>query len=81
MPRSTSADLEAQKGLSVQVGSFAVPERAEQLRRRLQQQGYPVRVPAATGPSQGTRYRTPESANQTARHLTVQEQAPTVIAR
>ncbi|MGE3539837.1 MAG: SPOR domain-containing protein [Candidatus Tectimicrobiota bacterium] len=87
-PSTTPAGTATQHGLSVQVGSFGTLERADRLRQRLERRGYPARVQASTVPGQGVRYRvrvgnyaTTESANQTAGHLTVQEQVPAVIAR
>ena len=72
---------------SVQVGSFGSAEQAERLRTNLAQKGYPVRVQPAPVPGQGLRYRVRvgnfadrTAADQTAHHLTAQEQVPAIVA-
>jgi len=79
--RATAADF------SVQVGSFGSAEQAEQLRTNLAQKGYPVRVQSTAVPGQGVRYRVRvgsfadrTAADQTAHHLTAQEQVPAIVA-
>ena len=72
---------------SVQVGSFGSAGQAERLRTNLAQKGYPVRVQPAAVPGQGLRYRVRvgnfaerTAADQTAHHLTAQEQVPAIVA-
>lgn len=72
---------------SVQVGSFGSSEQAERLRTNLAQKGYPVRVQLSEVPGQGMRYRVRvgnyadrASADQSAHHLTAQEQVPAIVA-
>jgi cell division protein FtsN len=71
----------------VQVGSFEHSEQADRLRTNLSQKGYQARVQPAAVPGQGLRYRVrvgnyPErtAADQTAQHLTAQEQVPAIVA-
>lgn len=72
---------------SVQVGSFGSSEQAERLRTNLAQKGYPVRVQLSEVPGQGLRYRVRvgnyadrAAADQSAHHLTAQEQVPAIVA-
>lgn len=72
---------------SVQVGSFGNSEQAERLRTNLAQKGYPVRVQLSEVPGQGLRYRVRvgtyadrAAADQSAHHLTAQEQVPAIVA-
>jgi cell division protein FtsN len=69
------------------VGSFENAEKAERLRTTLAQKGYPVRVQPLVAPGQGVRYRVRvgsfadrSAADQTAHHLTAQEQVPAIVA-
>jgi cell division protein FtsN len=80
--KATSAE-----DFSVQVGSFGSSEQAERLRTSLAQKGYPARVQPSTVPGQGLRYRVRvgsyaerTAADQTAHHLTAQEQVPAIVA-
>ena len=80
--KTTSAE-----DFSVQVGSFGNAEQAERLRTNLAQKGYPVRVQPTALPGQGVRYRVRvgnfadrTAADQTAHHLTAQEQVPAIVA-
>jgi cell division septation protein DedD len=81
------AKAPAAEDFSVQVGSFGSSEQAERLRTNLTQKGYPARVQLSSVPGKGLRYRVrvgsyPEraSADQTAHHLTAQEQVPAIVA-
>ena len=74
-------------GYSVQVGSFRAQEQAEQLRSRLAQKGYPVRVQASVLSDKGTWYRVrvghfPDRtlADQAAQRLMVQERLSVIVA-
>jgi len=71
----------------VQVGSFGSSEQAERLRTNLTQKGYPARVQLSSVPGKGLRYRVRvgsyterAAADQTAHHLTAQEQVPAIVA-
>ena len=71
----------------MQVGSFGSSEPAERLRTTLSQKGYLARVQPAAVPGQGLRYRVRvgtyterTAADQTAQHLTAQEQVPAIVA-
>ena len=71
----------------MQVGSFGSSEQAERLRTNLSQKGYLARVQPAAVPGQGLRYRVRvgshterTAAEQTAQHLTAQEQVPAIVA-
>jgi cell division protein FtsN len=81
------AKAPAAEDFSVQVGSFGSSEQAERLRTNLTQKGYPARVQLSAVPGQGLRYRVRvgsyterTAADQTAHHLTVQEQVPAIVA-
>ncbi len=72
---------------SVQVGSFGNSDQAERLRTNLAQKGYPVRVQLSEVPGQGLRYRVRvgsyadrAAADQSAHHLTAQEQVQAIVA-
>ena len=72
---------------SVQVGSFGHADQAERLRTNLSQKGYAARVQPTAVPGQGLRYRVRvgsyterTAADQTAQHLTAQEQVPAIVA-
>jgi cell division protein FtsN len=80
--KTTSAE-----DFSVQVGSFGSSAQAERLRTSLAQKGYPARVQLSDVPGQGLRYRVRvgsytdrTAADQTAHHLTAQEQVPAIVA-
>ncbi len=84
---TATAKAPGAEDFSVQVGSFEHSEQAERLRTNLSQKGYPARVQPAAVPGQGLRYRVrvgsyPErtAADQTAQHLTAQEQVPAIVA-
>lgn len=86
-PAATPAKTPAAEDFSVQVGSFGSSESAERLRTNLTQKGYPARVQASSVPGKGLRYRVRvgsyserASADQTAHHLTAQEQVPAIVA-
>ena len=88
-PASATATAKAPgaEDFSVQVGSFEHSEQAERLRTNLSQKGYQARVQPAAVPGQGLRYRVRvgsyserTAADQTAQHLTVQEQVPAIVA-
>jgi hypothetical protein len=90
-PASTQAVAPAKatsaEDFSVQVGSFGSSEQAERLRTSLAQKGYPARVQLSAVPGQGLRYRVRvgryterTAADQTAHHLTAQEQVPAIVA-
>lgn len=92
-PRSASAapvvtaKATRTEDFSVQVGSFGSAEQAERLRTNLTQKGYPARVQPSSVPGQGLRYRVRvgnyaerTAADQTAHHLTAQEQVPAMVA-
>jgi cell division protein FtsN len=81
------AKAPAAEDFSVQVGSFGSSEQAERLRTNLTQKGYPARVQLSSVPGQGLRYRVRvgssterTAADQTAHHLTAQEQVPAIVA-
>ena len=82
-----TAKAPAAEDYSVQVGSFGSSESAERLRTNLAQKGYPARVQVSSVPGKGLRYRVRvgsyserASADQTAHHLTAQEQVPAIVA-
>lgn len=86
-PAGATARATSTEDFSVQVGSFGHAEQAERLRTNLAQKGYPVRVQPTTVPGQGVRYRVRvgnfadrTAADQTAHHLTAQEQVPAIVA-
>lgn len=86
-PAGATARATSPEDFSVQVGSFGHAEQAERLRTNLAQKGYPVRVQPAAVPGQGVRYRVRvgnfadrTAADQTAHHLTAQEQVPAIVA-
>jgi cell division septation protein DedD len=86
-PAATPAKAPAVEDFSVQVGSFGNSESAERLRTNLTQKGYPARVQLSSVPGKGLRYRVRvgsyserASADQTAHHLTAQEQVPAIVA-
>lgn len=86
-PAPAAASKAAADDYSVQVGSFGNSEQAERLRTNLAQKGYPVRVQLSEVPGQGLRYRVRVgnyadrvSADQSAHHLTAQEQVPAIVA-
>jgi cell division protein FtsN len=81
------AKAPAAEDFSVQVGSFGSSEQAERLRTNLTQKGYPARVQLSSVPGKGLRYRVRvgsyterAAADQTAHHLTAQEQVPAIVA-
>ena len=62
-------------------------DQAERLRTNLSQKGYAARVQPTAVPGQGLRYRVRvgsyterTAADQTAQHLTAQEQVPAIVA-
>ena len=84
---TATAKAPGAEDFSVQVGSFEHSEQAERLRTNLSQKGYQARIQPAAVPGQGLRYRVrvgnyPErtAADQTAQHLTAQEQVPAIVA-
>jgi cell division protein FtsN len=86
-PAAAPAKAPATEDFSVQVGSFGSSEQAERLRTNLTQKGYPARVQLSSVPGQGLRYRVRvgnyserTAADQTAHHLTAQEQVPAIVA-
>jgi len=86
-PTVATAQATSAEDFSVQVGSFGSAEQAERLRTTLAQKGYPVRVQPTAVLGQGVRYRVRvgnfadrTAADQTARHLTAQEQVPAIVA-
>lgn len=86
-PVAATAKATSAEDFSVQVGSFGNAEQAERLRTDLAHKGYPVRVQPAAVPGQGVRYRVRvgnfadrTAADQTAHHLTAQEQVPAIVA-
>lgn len=86
-PAVAPAKATSAEDFSVQVGSFGQSEQAERLRTSLAQKAYPARVQLATVPGQGLRYRVRvgsyterTAADQSAHHLTAQEQVPAIVA-
>ncbi|HEY5868565.1 MAG TPA: SPOR domain-containing protein [Candidatus Tectomicrobia bacterium] len=86
-PAAAPAKAPAAEDFSVQVGSFGSSEQAERLRTNLTQKGYPARVQLSSVPGKGLRYRVRvgsyserAAADQTAHHLTAQEQVPAIVA-
>ena len=86
-PAVAPAKATSAEDFSVQVGSFGSSEQAERLRTSLAQKGYPARVQLSSVPGQGLRYRVRvgsyterTAADQTAHHLTAQEQVPAIVA-
>jgi cell division protein FtsN len=86
-PAAAPAKAPAAEDFSVQVGSFGSSEQAERLRTNLTQKGYPARVQLSSVPGKGLRYRVRVGsyseravADQTAHHLTAQEQVPAIVA-
>jgi len=86
-PAVAPAKVTSAEDFSVQVGSFGSSEQAERLRTSLAQKGYPARVQLSSVPGQGLRYRVRvgsyaerTAADQTAHHLTAQEQVPAIVA-
>jgi cell division protein FtsN len=86
-PAVATAKATSAEDFSVQVGSFGSAEQAERLRTNLAQKGYPVRVQSSAVSGQGLRYRVRvgnfadrTAADQTAHHLTAQEQVPAIVA-
>jgi len=86
-PAVAPAKVTSAEDFSVQVGSFGSSEQAERLRTSLAQKGYPARVQLSSVPGQGLRYRVRvgsyaerAAADQTAHHLTAQEQVPAIVA-
>jgi len=86
-PAVTTARAASAEDFSVQVGSFGSSEQAERLRTNLAQKGYPTRVQLSAVPGLGLRYRVRvgsyterTAADQTAHHLTAQEQVPAIVA-
>ena len=86
-PAVPPAKVTSAEDFSVQVGSFGSSEQAERLRTSLAQKGYPARVQLSSVPGQGLRYRVRvgsyaerTAADQTAHHLTAQEQVPAIVA-
>ena len=86
-PQLSPGKAPAAEDFSVQVGSFESSEQAERLRTNLTQKGYPARVQLSSVPGKGLRYRVRvgnyterAAADQTAHHLTAQEQVPAIVA-
>ncbi len=86
-PAVAPAKATSAEDFSVQVGSFGQSEQAERLRTSLAQKGYPARVQLSAVPGLGLRYRVRvgsyterTAADQTAHHLTAQEQVPAIVA-
>jgi cell division protein FtsN len=86
-PAGATATAPGAEDFHVQVGSFGSSEPAERLRTHLSQKGYLARVQPAAVPGQGLRYRVRvgtyterTAADQTAQHLTAQEQVPAIVA-
>ena len=72
----------------MQVGSFGSSEQAERLRTQSVTKGYLARVQlcsrawagSAVPCTRGQPYRADSAADQTAQHLTAQEQVPAIVA-